>query len=142
PVLVALGLGATFVARGFSGDKAQLVPILEADIRHKGFAFVDVVSTCVAFNDQEGSTKSYRYTREHLEAAVEADLVLPMAEITTSYEPGTALEGRFTDGTSLPFRKMPQNYDPENRDQVVRYIRCRQAKGEIPTGILYVDAVA
>src|SRR5690606_5304536 len=142
PVLLALGLGATFVARGFSGDKAQLVPILEAGIRHKGFAFVDVVSPCVAFNDHEGSTKSYRYTREHLEAAIEADLVLPMAEITTSYEPGTAREVRFPDGTSVRFRKVPENYDPENRDQVDRYIRGRQAEGEIPTGILYVDADA
>jgi 2-oxoglutarate/2-oxoacid ferredoxin oxidoreductase subunit beta len=142
PVLLALGLGATFVARGFSGDKAQLVPILEAGIRHEGFAFVDVVSPCVAFNDHEGSTKSYRYTRDHLESAIEADLVLPMAEITTSYEPGTAREVRFPDGSSVRFRKVPEDYDPEDRDQVDRYIRGRQAEGEIPTGILYVDADA
>ncbi|MDZ7778518.1 MAG: 2-oxoacid:ferredoxin oxidoreductase subunit beta [Gemmatimonadota bacterium] len=139
PLLLALGLGATFVARGFSGDKAQLVPIIEAGIRHEGFAFVDVVSPCVAFNDHEGSTKSYRYTREHLEAAVEADLVLPMAEITTSYDPGTAREVPLPDGSSVLFRKVPEDYDPEDRDQVDRYIRARQAEGEIPTGLLYVD---
>jgi len=142
PVLLALGLGATFVARGFSGDKAQLVPILEAGMRHKGFAFIDVVSPCVAFNDHEGSTKSYRYTRDHLEAAVEADLVLPMAEITTSYDPGTAREVRFPDGSSVRFRKVPEDYDPEDRDGVDHYVRARQAEGEIPTGILYVDADA
>lgn len=142
PVLLALSLGATFVARGFSGDKAQLVPMLEAGIRHRGFAFVDVVSPCVAFNDHEGSTKSYRYTRDHLEAAVEADLVLPMAEITTSYEPGTAREVHLPDGSSVRFRKVPVDYDPEDRDGVDRYVRARQAEGEIPTGILYVDADA
>jgi 2-oxoglutarate/2-oxoacid ferredoxin oxidoreductase subunit beta len=142
PVLLALGLGATFVGRSFSGDKAQLVPMLEAGIRHKGFAFIDVVSPCVAFNDHEGSTKSYKYTREHLEAAVETDLVLPMAEITTSYEPGSAREVRFPDGSSVRFRKVPEDYDPEDRDRVDGYIRARQAEGEIPTGILFVDTDA
>ena len=142
PVLLALGLGATFVARSFSGDKAQLVPILEAGIRHRGFAFVDVVSPCVAFNDHEGSTKSYRYTRAHLEAAVEADLVLPMAEITTAYEPGSTREVELPDGSSVRFRKVPDDYDPEDRDAVYAYVRARQAEGEIPTGLLYVDADA
>lgn len=139
PVLLALGLGATFVARSFSGDKAQLVPILEAGIRHQGFAFVDVVSPCVAFNDHEGSTKSYKYTRDHLEAAVEADLVLPMAEITTAYEPGSAREVKLPDGSSVRFRKVPDDYDPEDRDGVYAYVRARQAEGEIPTGLLFVD---
>ena len=142
PVLLALSLGATFVARSFSGDKAQLVPILEAAIRHRGFAFVDVISPCVAFNDHDGSTKSYKFTREHLEQAVEADLVLPMAEITTSYEPGTAREVKLPDGSSLRFRKVPEDYDPEDRDAVYAYVRARQEEGEIPTGLLYVDADA
>jgi 2-oxoglutarate ferredoxin oxidoreductase subunit beta len=142
PVLLALSLGATFVARSFSGDKAQLVPMLEAAIRHRGFAFVDVISPCVAFNDHEGSTKSYKFTREHLEQAVEADLVLPMAEITTSYEPGTAREVRLPDGSALRFRKVPEHYDPQDRDGVYGYVRGRQEEGEIPTGLLYVDADA
>jgi len=142
PVLLALSLGATFVARSFSGDKAQLVPILEAGIRHRGFAFVDVVSPCVAFNDHEGSTKSYKYTREHLEHAVEADLVLPMAEITTAYEPGAAREVPLPDGSTVRFRKVPDDYDPEDRDAVYRYVRARLAEGEVPTGLLYVDADA
>lgn len=139
PVLLALSLGATFVARGFSGDKAQLVPILEAGIRHRGFSFVDVVSPCVAFNDHEGSTKSYRYTRDHLEAAVEADVILPMAELTTSYAPGSSREVQLPDGSSVRFRKVPADYDPRDRDGVYRYVRSRQAEGEVPTGLLYID---
>lgn len=142
PVLLALSLGATFVARSFSGDKGQLVPILEAAIRHKGFAFVDVISPCVAFNDHPGSTKSYSFTRDHLAEAIEADLILPMAEITTSYEPGSAREVKLPDGSSLRFRKVPDDYDPEDRDGVYRYVRERQLAGEVPTGVLHVTADA
>ncbi len=138
PVLLALTLGATFVARSFSGDKAQLVPILKAAIRHRGFALVDVISPCVAFNDHEGSTKSYRYTRDHLDEAVAVDLVLPMAEITTSYGPGSARTVRLHDGSTVRFRKIPEDYDPGDRDQVLAWIRARQREGEIPTGLLYL----
>src|SRR6187401_1946878 len=87
--LLALSLGATFVGRGFSGDKAQLVPMLKAGLKHKGFAFIDVISPCVTFNDHEGSTKSYAYTREKNVEVVHADFVLPTSAITTAYEPGT-----------------------------------------------------
>lgn len=139
PVLLALSLGATFVARCFSGDKAQLVPILEAGIRHRGFALVDVISPCVAFNDHEGSTKSYRYTRDHLEAAVEADLVLPMAEITADYEPGSARAVALPDGSMVRFRKVPEDFDPADRDRAYAYVRERQAEGEIPTGLLHLN---
>lgn len=142
PVLLALSLGATFVARSFSGDKGQLVPILQAAIRHRGFAFVDVISPCVAFNDHPGSTKSYSFTRDHLAEAIEADLVLPMAEITASYDPGSARVVNLPDGSSLRFRKIPDDYDPEDRDGVYRYVRERQREGEIPTGVLHVDADA
>ena len=142
PVLLALSLGATFVARCFSGDKEQLVPILEAGIRHRGFALVDVISPCVAFNDHEGSTKSYRYTRDHLEAAVEADLVLPMAEITADYEPGSARAVALPDGSMVRFRKVPEDFDPADRDQAYAYVRERQAEGEIPTGLLHLNPEA
>ena len=84
-VLLALTLGATFVARSFSGDKAQLVPIIKAGLAHKGFAFIDVISPCVTFNDHEGSTKSYAYTREHQVEVVQADFVPPADEITVDY---------------------------------------------------------
>ena len=66
PVRLGLTLGATFIARSFSGDKEQLVPILKAAVAHRGFALVDVISPCVTFNDHEGSTKSYLYTRKHM----------------------------------------------------------------------------
>jgi 2-oxoglutarate ferredoxin oxidoreductase subunit beta len=89
PVSLALTLGATFVARSFSGDKAQLVPILKAGLQHRGFALVDVISPCVAFNDHEGSTKSYKATRERIVPLVLADFIPPAEEITTSYEPGS-----------------------------------------------------
>ncbi len=138
PVLLALTLGGTFVARSFSGDKAQLVPILKAGIRHRGFALVDVISPCVAFNDHEGSTKSYRYTRDHLEAAVEADLVLPTAEITASYDPGAARAVTLPDGSVIRFRKVPDDFDPSDRDRTYAYVRGRQEAGEIPTGLLHL----
>ena len=96
PVLLALTLGATFVARSFSGDKAQLVPLIQAGLRHDGFALIDVLSPCVTFNDHEGSTKSYAYTREHYQPAVEADFVPPAQEITADYAAGEALPVRCT----------------------------------------------
>ncbi len=139
PALLALTLGATFVARSFSGDKAQLVPILKAGIRHRGFALVDVISPCVAFNDHEGSTKSYRYTRENLEEAVDADFTLPTAGITASYEPGSVRAVTLPDGSVVHFRKVPDEFDPGNRDRVYAYLRERQGAGEIPTGLLYLD---
>src|SRR3954449_1437978 len=88
PVLLAMTLGATFVARSFSGDKEQLVPLIEAGLTHNGFAFIDVISPCVTFNDHEGSTKSYAYTREHMIEMVDSDFVLPREEILSASDPG------------------------------------------------------
>ncbi|MCR4341322.1 MAG: 2-oxoacid:ferredoxin oxidoreductase subunit beta [Gemmatimonadaceae bacterium] len=148
PVFLALTLGATFVARSFSGDKAQLVPILKAGIQHRGFALVDVISPCVAFNDHEGSTKSYLYTREHALPLLEADFVpAPVAtdfvpiqrEITTSYEPGSVSTVTLHDGSTVRFRKIPESYDPTDRDGVYSYLREREHSGEVVTGLLYVD---
>src|ERR1700675_1278259 len=81
PILLGLSLGATFVARSFSGDKEQLVPILKAGLNHRGFALIDVISPCVTFNDHNGSTKSYLYTRKHMHKTTEADFVAPASEI-------------------------------------------------------------
>jgi 2-oxoglutarate/2-oxoacid ferredoxin oxidoreductase subunit beta len=139
PVSLGLTLGATFVARSFSGDKAQLVPILKAGLRHRGFALVDVISPCVAFNDHEGSTKSYAYTREHSRPVTIADFVAPASAITTSYEPGSARDVTLPDGGVLRFRKVPEGYDPTDRDRVEAYLREREGQGEVATGILYVD---
>lgn len=139
PVMLALSIGATFVARSFSGDKAQLVPILKAALKHRGFALVDVISPCVTFNDHEGSTKSYLYTRQHQVRLVEADFVPPAEEITADYPEGAAAHVRMHDGSSVLFRKVPPDYDPTKRDVVQRYLKERRAAGEIPTGLLYVD---
>jgi len=137
-VLLALSLGATFVARSFSGDKEQLVPILKAGIRHNGFAFVDVISPCVTFNDHEGSTKAYAYTREHQIQLVAADFIPERSEITTEYAPGSVQDVLMHDGSRLRLRKIASEYDPTDRDRAYAYIRERQSAGETPTGLLYI----
>jgi len=139
PVFLALTLGATFVARSFSGDKTQLVPILKGAIQHRGFALVDVISPCVAFGDHEGSTKSYRFTREHAAPLVVADFVPPAEEITASYESGSVRSVTLHDGSEIRFRKVPEDYDPTDRDAVYSYLRARERSGEMVTGLLYVD---
>jgi 2-oxoglutarate ferredoxin oxidoreductase subunit beta len=137
--LLALTLGATFVARSFSGDKAQLVPIIKAGLAHRGFAFVDVISPCVTFNDHEGSTKSYAYTREHNVEIVNADFVPPAAEITADYASGDVQTVLLHDGSSVRLRKLASDYNPTDRDRAYAYIRERQAVGEVLTGLLYVS---
>jgi len=139
PVLLALSIGATFVARSFSGDKEQLVPILKAGIAHKGFALIDVISPCVTFNDHEGSTKSYEYTRKKYLRVVEADFVPPAQEITASYPEGTTSAVRMHDGSVVRFSKVPTDYDPTDREKVQAYLQASLAKGEVPTGLLFVD---
>lgn len=138
-VLLALTLGATFVARSFSGDKGQLVPIIKAGLMHKGFAFVDVISPCVTFNDHEGSTKSYAYTREHQLEVIHADFVPFRDEITTEYEAGSVQTVQLHDGGWVKLRKVEEDYDATDRDKAYTYIRDRQRAGEIATGLLYVD---
>jgi 2-oxoglutarate/2-oxoacid ferredoxin oxidoreductase subunit beta len=136
---LAILMGATFVARSFSGDKAQLLPILKAAIAHRGFALVDIISPCVTFNDHEGSTKSYHYTREHNRPIIFADFVPPAKEITTAYGPGSARSVTLHDGSEILFRKVPEDYDPTDRDAVQAYLRERERAGEVVTGLLYVD---
>jgi len=137
--LLALTLGATFVARSFSGDKAQLVPILKAGLAHKGFAFIDVISPCVTFNDHEGSTKSYAYTRENTVEVVQADFVAPARAITTAYDPGTVSNVMMHDGSWVRLRKLAEDYDPTDRDLAYQYIRNSQKVGEVVTGLLYLS---
>jgi len=142
PVYLALTLGATFVARSFSGDKAQLVPILKAAVAHRGFALVDIVSPCVTFNDHEASTKSYRHTREQNTPVVIADFVPITEEITASYQEGTARNVAMHDGSVVRFRKVNEDYDPSDRDAVYAYLKERQAVGELATGLLFIEADA
>jgi 2-oxoglutarate ferredoxin oxidoreductase subunit beta len=142
PVSLALDLGATFVARSFSGDKEQLVPILKAALSHKGFALVDVISPCVTFNDHEGSTKSYLYTRKHLLQLVSADFVPFAQEIAVEYQPGTATSVRLHDGSVVRLRKVEEDYDPTDRQAVADHLELHRHRGEIATGLLYVDKQA
>jgi 2-oxoglutarate ferredoxin oxidoreductase subunit beta len=138
PVLLALTLGASFVARSFSGDKTQLVPILKAGLAHRGFAFVDVISPCVTFNDHEGSTKSYRYTRDHYYELTHADLIPLRAGITAEYEAGSTTAVTMHDGRVVRLRKVGPDYDPTDRDRVYATVRGLEAKGEVVTGLLYL----
>ncbi len=138
-VMIALQLGATFVARSFSGDKAQLVPIIKAAILHRGAAFLDVISPCVAFNNHEGSTKSYDFVRDHNEAVNRIDFIEPRAEITTDYAAGSLQEVRQHDGKLLRLRKLSEDYDPTDRIGAMNHLLQRQAAGEVVTGVLYLD---
>jgi 2-oxoglutarate ferredoxin oxidoreductase subunit beta len=138
-VAMALQLGATFVARSFSGDKTQLVPLIEAAISHKGTAFIDCISPCVAFNNHVGSTKSFDYVREHNEAVNFLDVITPREEITTDYAEGTVQEVEQHDGSILRLRKLAGDYDVNDRIAAMRFLAEHHAQGEIVTGLLYVD---
>jgi len=136
---LALLMGATFVARGFSGDKKQLVPLIKAAIAHSGAAFVDIVSPCVAFNNHPGSTKSYDYVRDHNEAVNRIDFMPRREEITVDYPEGDVVSVQQHDGSILRLRKLAADYDASNKIAAMNYIQEHQAKGEIVTGLLYVD---
>ncbi|WP_340314500.1 2-oxoacid:ferredoxin oxidoreductase subunit beta [Rhizorhabdus argentea] len=138
-VALALQLGATFVGRSFSGDKEQLVPLIKAALRHKGAAFIDVLSPCIAFNNHKGSTKSFDWVREHNEAVNRLDVLLGRAPVTASYEPGSLVEVAQHDGSVLVLRKVAADYDPTDRVGAMSYLHQREAVGEIVTGLLYVD---
>jgi 2-oxoglutarate ferredoxin oxidoreductase subunit beta len=139
PVLLSLTLGATFVARSFSGDKAQLIPIIKAALRHHGFAMLDVISPCVTFNDHEASTKSYLYTRQHYHEVASVDFVPLQREITTEYDEGSTRAVRMHDGSLIRFRKLQGEYDPTDREAAYQFVRAAQEKGEVVTGLLYLD---
>jgi len=139
PVLLAMTLGASFVARSFSGDKQQLVPLIQAGLLHKGFALIDVLSPCVTFNDHEGSTKSYAFPREHYEPAVQADFVPLEREIKVDYAQGEAVAVLMHDGSRIVLRKCEAGYDPTNRSSAAAYIQERMKAGEYLTGLLFVE---
>jgi 2-oxoglutarate/2-oxoacid ferredoxin oxidoreductase subunit beta len=141
-VSLALQLGATFVGRSFSGDKVQLVPLIKGALAHKGAAFIDVVSPCVAFNNHPGSTKSYDYVREHNEAVNRLDFWPSRDAITVDYAEGGVIEVPQHDGSVLRLRKTRSDYDPTDRIYAMNYIAEHQAKGEVVTGLLYVNPEA
>src|SRR5882724_6675914 len=122
PVMLGLSIGATFVARSFSGDKEQLVPIMKAAVAHRGFAIIDVISPCVTFNDHAGSTKSYLYTRQHELKATETDFVPPASEILAHISQNGAVSVTMHDGSMVWFKGVPKDYDPTNRQKVISYL--------------------
>ncbi len=139
PVQMALALGGSFVARSFSGDKDQLVPLIKAGVRHRGFALIDVISPCVTFNDHEDSTKSYAYAREFNHPAIHADFVPPAAEIKAAYDEGDVLAVELHDGSRVLLRKAAADYNARNRGAAIEYIRAHHRAGEIVTGLLFID---
>lgn len=139
---LALQMGASFVARGFSGDKAQLVPLIKAAIAHPGAAFIDVVSPCVAFNNHAGSTKSYDYVRAHNEAVNRIDFIESRQEISVDYAAGEALQVELHDGSVVVLRKLRRDYDIHDRVGAINLVASHHARGEVVTGLLYADEQA
>jgi 2-oxoglutarate ferredoxin oxidoreductase subunit beta len=138
-VAMALQLGATYVARGFSGDKAQLVPLIKGAIAHQGAAFIDVISPCVAFNNHAGSTKSYDYVREHNEAVSRVDFIALGDEVQAQRDEGEVIELPQGDGSVLRLRKLQADHDPTDRVRAMAHLQAHQARGELVTGLLFFD---
>jgi 2-oxoglutarate ferredoxin oxidoreductase subunit beta len=138
-VTLALQLGASYVARSFSGDKEQLIPLIKGALRHRGPALIDVLSPCVTFNNHSGSTKSYDYVREHNDAVNRVDFILPRDKIEASYPPGSLRRIVQHDGSILHLRKLDHEYDPTDRIGAMNYQQERHALGEIVTGLIYVN---
>ena len=136
---LAIELGATFVAQSFSGDKAQLIPLIKAAIKHPGFAFINVISPCVTFNNNVGSTKSYDYVRHHVEATSTMDFVPAATEITTSYDEGSLKTVKMHDGSSIALHKLAQDWDPLDRLSAMNALQNAKLKDEILTGLLYMN---
>ncbi len=139
PVQLAMVLGGTFVARSFSGDKDQLVPLIKAGIRHQGFALIDVISPCVTFNDHEDSTKSYAHAREFHHRVIHADFIPPAEEIKVAYDQGEVMPIELHDGSRILLRKVSKDYNVTNRGAAIDYLRAHHRRGEIVTGLLYID---
>jgi 2-oxoglutarate/2-oxoacid ferredoxin oxidoreductase subunit beta len=136
---MALQLGASFVARSFSGDKQQLVPIIKAAIAHKGAAFIDIISPCVAFNNHAGSTKSFDFVREHNEAVNRLDFITSRMPIEVDYEPGSVEIVEQHDGSRLALRKLDANYAVHDRTAALGFLQHHASKGQIVTGLLYME---
>jgi 2-oxoglutarate ferredoxin oxidoreductase subunit beta len=136
---LAVQMGATFVGRSFSGDKKQLSAMLKAAIAHRGTVLLDVISPCVTFNDHEGSTKSYKYMQEHDEPIGDISFVPHFEDITVDYDPNTTIDVPMHDGSHLRLRKLHEEYSPSNRVDAVKLLMETHARGEVLTGVFYVD---
>ena len=136
---LAIELGATYVARSFSGDKRQLLALLEGAVAHNGTAMLDVISPCVTFNDHEGSTKSYSYDRDHDEPLEEVSFVPFFEDISVEYDPGTTTDITLHDGSHLLLKNLDSSYDPTSKAAALRALTESHDKGEVVTGLFYVD---
>ena len=136
---LAIELGASFVARSFSGDKKQLLAILKASLAHRGTAMIDVISPCVTFNDHEGSTKSYAYAKDHDEPTGEVNFVPFFEDISVDYDPGTTTAVTMHDGSKLFLKKVAEDYNPTDKLSAIRLLHETAARGEFATGILYIE---
>jgi 2-oxoglutarate ferredoxin oxidoreductase subunit beta len=136
---LAIELGASFVARSFSGDKKQLLSILKAAIAHRGTSMIDVISPCVTFNDHEGSTKSYAYVKDHEEPLGEISFVPFFEDISVEYEPGSTTQVKMHDGSHLLLRKLTEDYNPSDRITAIRLLHETLRRGEFATGVIYVE---
>ncbi len=139
---LAIELGATFVAQSFSGDKEQLVPLIKAAMSHQGFAFLNVISPCVTFNNNVGSTKSYDYVRNHMEMTSTMDFVPISREITAEYAEGSAQIVTMHDGSQICLRKLDTEWDPLDRISAINAVQLAKSKGEVLTGLLYMEAAS
>ena len=140
--ILAIQLGATFVGRSFSGDKRQLLAMLKAAIAHKGTVMLDVVSPCVTFNDHEGSTKSYKYVKDHEESLQEVSFVPHFEEISVDYDAGMTLDVTMHDGSHLRLRKLEADYNPTSKISALTRLTEAHEKGEVLTGVFYVNPTA
>ena len=136
---LAVDLGATYVARSFSGDKGQLIPLIQGALTHRGFSFIDVISPCVTFNNNKGSTKSYDFVRQHIDATSALDFVPKEKEITVEYEEGESIDVKMHDGSRVHLSKLSQEWDIKDRNLVLHKLQKAKAKGEILTGLLFAD---
>src|SRR5712692_6000698 len=139
---LAISLGATFVGRSFSGDKRQLHAMLKAAIAHNGTVLLDVISPCVTFNDHEGSTKSYKYAKDHDEPLQEINFIPVFEDIAVEYDPGTTVEVTMHDGSRLRLRKLEEDYDPTNKIRAITRLNEAKERDEMLTGVLYVNTKA
>jgi len=136
---LAVELGATFVARSFSGDKKQLLAILKAALSHRGTAMIDVLSPCVTFNDHEGSTKSYSYAKDHDDPLEDISFVPFFEDISVDYEAGTTQAVPMHDGSTLYLTKLQEDYDPLDKLQALRVLTETRRRGEFATGLIYLE---
>jgi 2-oxoglutarate ferredoxin oxidoreductase subunit beta len=137
--VMAIELGATFVARSFSGDKKQLTALLKGALSHKGTAMLDVLSPCVTFNDHEGSTKSYSYVKDHEEPVSDVSFVPYFEDIAIEQEEGTSRTVTLHDGSKIVLRTLDREFDPTRRGESLRVLRETAERGEYATGLFYVD---